>query len=453
MAQLIIRPQQAPLTGVITVPGDKSISHRAVMLGALARGTSQVRDWLPAGDTIATLDAIRALGIKIDVVERTDLAWDLSIHGRGLGGLQAPDGPLDCRNAGTCMRLLSGIIAGQAFPAMLDGSEQLRKRPMARIMTPLRQMGAKIEADNGRAPLRFRPARLSGIDYRLPVASAQVKSAILLAGLYADGSTRILEPGPTRDHTERLLAAMGLEVEKQGPWLKIDGAQTIGNRGHLIKGEKGPSLRPLNLNVPGDLSSAAFLLVAGAVTPHSHVTIKGAGQNLTRTGLQDILMAMGARFEASNRRTAGGEPAADLTVHFDELHASAISGDTVVRAIDEFPVWAVAATQAAGDSRLSDAAELRVKEVDRISLVAVELGKMGARINEHADGMTVHGPTRLKGALVKSHGDHRLGMALAVAGLVATGVTVVEDAGCIADSFPGFVDVMRALGANIEWSE
>jgi len=441
MAKLLIRPRRTPLSGSTRVPGDKSISHRAVMLGALAQGTSFVRDWLPAGDTIATLEIMRALGVEIEVDQNSDLAWDLAIHGRGLAGLRQPDSALDCRNAGTCMRLLAGIMAGQAFPATLDGSEQLRRRPMGRIIQPLQQMGARLEAQEDRAPLHFRPATLSAIDYRLPVASAQVKSAILLAGLHAQGVTRVLEPGPTRDHTERLLEAMGVEVTRDGPWVGVAG------------GTGQVELRPLNLDVPGDLSSAAFLLVAASITPHSRITIQGVGQNPTRTGLQDILDAMGASLKVSGRRATGGEPVADLAVAFDELQATEISGDTVVRAIDEFPIWAVAATQAAGQSRLRDAAELRVKEVDRISLLAGELARMGATIFEYPDGLAISGPTRLKGARVSSHGDHRLGMALAVAGLVANGETVVEDAGCIADSFPGFVGVMNALGADLEFIE
>ena len=450
MATLTIRPQKTPLTGVTTVPGDKSISHRAVMLGAVAQGTSEVQNWLPAGDTLATLEAMRALGVEIDALERSELAWDLIIHGRGLPGLRPPAGPLNCQNAGTCMRLLSGIMAGQTFPTILDGSEQLRKRPMGRIIRPLRQMGAALDADDERAPLRFRPARLIGIDYRLPVASAQVKSAILLAGLYAAGPTRVMEPGPTRDHTERLLEAMGVKMKKEGRWLRLEG---VGSKGQ--EGAPGWQrvLKPLELNVPGDMSSASFLLVAGAIIPHSQISIEDVGQNQTRTGFQDILTAMGARFEIGKERLTGGEPLADLTVHFDELHASDVSGETVVRAIDEFPIWAVAATQAAGESRLRDAAELRVKEVDRISLLTTELEKMGARIDEHPDGMTVSGPVRLRGARVDSHGDHRLAMALTVAGLAASGLTILEDAGCIADSFPGFVEVLRSLGANIEWSD
>jgi len=452
MAKLIIRPQRAPLSGSTTVPGDKSISHRSVMLGGLAQGTSSVRKWLPAGDTIATLEIMRALGIEISIDETNDQAWDLTIHGRGLNGLREPDRALDCRNAGTCLRLLSGVMAGQSFPAVLDGSKQLRGRPMGRIIKPLRQMGAEIEASDERAPLHFRPSRLAGIEYQMPVASAQAKSTLLLAALYAEGTTRVMEPGPTRDHTERLLEAMGVPVEKDGSWIGIgERGSGSGDQGAGI-GERR-ALRPLDLDVPGDLSSAAFLLVAGAVTPHSRIEIKDVGQNETRTGLLDILKDMGATIETSGMRVTGGEPAADLTVVFDELHASAVSGETVVRAIDEFPIWAVAASQAAGESELRDATELRVKEVDRISLLATELGKMGAGIVEYPDGMTISGPTRLNGAQVDSHGDHRLGMALAVAGLIATGETVVEDAGCIADSFPGFVDVMRSLGANMELVE
>lgn len=447
MTNLVVRPQRTPLSGSVTVPGDKSISHRAVMLGALAQGTSYIRRWLPAGDTIATLEIMRALGVEIDVDRGSDLAWDLTIHGRGLAGLQKPGSALDCRNAGTCMRLLAGIMAGQAFSVTLDGSQQLRQRPMGRIIRPLRQMGAQVEAADDRAPLHFQPAALSAIDYRLPVASAQVKSAILLAALQAQGMTRVMEPGPTRDHTERLLEAMGMTIEKHGQWLSLSFA------GDQASDIKDRTLRPLDLDVPGDLSSAAFLLVAASITPHSRITIQDVGQNPTRTGLQDILQTMGAGLQAAGRRLTGGEPMADLAVAFDELHATEVSGDTVVRAIDEFPIWAVAATQAAGQSRLHDAAELRVKEVDRISLLAGELKKMGAQIVEYSDGMAISGPTRLKGARVGSHGDHRLGMALAVAGLVAAGETIIEDAGCIADSFPGFVNVMNALGANLELVE
>jgi len=444
-SKLLIRPQTTPLSGTITVPGDKSISHRAVMLAAIAEGTSAIRNWLPAGDTIATLEAMRAMGVRVEVERRSTQAWDLRIEGRGLRGLRWPPRPLDCRNAGTCMRLLAGIMVGQSFPSVLDGSDQLRQRPMRRITGPLQQMGANITSADGRAPLSIQPAVLQGIEFRLNVASAQVKSAILLAGLYAEGETRVYQPGPARDHTERMLAAMGLGVAVDRDWISLPAAQpsTVDRR----------QLAPLDLTVPGDISSAAFPLVAAATVPHSHITVTNVGVNDTRTGILDMLAAMGARFSLNNERVTGGEPAADLTFSFDELHSAGVSGTTVVRGIDEIPVWAVAATQAAGASAVRDAAELRVKEVDRIGILAGELRRMGVNVSERPDGFTVAGPTRLDGAAVDSHGDHRLGMALAIAGLVAHGQTLVHDAGCIADSFPGFVETMQALGAHMEWVE
>jgi 3-phosphoshikimate 1-carboxyvinyltransferase len=425
---------------MVTVPGDKSISHRAIILAAIARGTSKIWDWLPAGDTLATLDAIQALGIEVQVGNKSLGSWDLTIEGRGLFGLSQPIQALNCRNAGTCMRLLAGLLAGQSFPSVLDGSQQLRKRPMQRIIEPLRQMGANIEADKGRAPLEIQPAIMKGIHYKMPVASAQVKSAILLAGLYAQGETRVHQPGPARDHTERMLSAMGANLVTEGSWITLK----------PFAGESS-SLRALDLTVPGDLSSAAFPLVAAMIVPHSNIIVQGVGQNQTRSGLCEILSTMGAHIEASQERLTGGESVADMGITFDEMHSTDVGGDVVVRAIDEFPVWAVAASQAAGVSELRDAAELRVKEVDRISLLAGELGKMGAQIEEFADGFAVNGPTRLNGAQVDSYGDHRLGMALAVAGLVASGPTTIRNASCIADSFPGFVETLSQLGAHLEW--
>ena len=437
--RLVVSPQKKPLIGSISVPGDKSISHRAIMLAALADGESTIRNWLPAGDTLATLGAMQSMGVEIEVFGKTVSTWDLIVHGRGMSGLKQPDSSIDCRNAGTCLRLLSGIAAGQSFPVTLDGSEQLRRRPMSRITDPLRKMGASIVDNDGLAPLSFNPAKLEGIDYHMPVASAQVKSALLLAALYAHGRTNVIEPGPTRDHTERMLKAMGVKLE-------IDEAR---------KGLDGPiqKLLPLDLVVPGDFSSAAFPLVASTVVPHSKVNIKGVGINKTRSGLVDILAQMGARIDQSDPTMQGGEPTANLTSRFEELESTQISGDTVVRAIDEFPVWAVAATQAFGRSILSDAAELRVKEVDRIALLAAEIGKMGATIEEKIDGLVVTGPVRLQGAEVDSHGDHRLGMALAIAGLVASSPTLIENADCISDSFPLFVETMQALGAELQWRD
>jgi len=433
---LNIFPQRSPLSGTITVPGDKSISHRAVMLAAIAEGTSRIRNWLPAGDTVATLEAVQSLGVHIEIDKHSPQAWDLQIEGRGLRGLRPPKKPLDCRNAGTCIRLLAGILAGQPFPSVLDGSPQLRRRPMRRIIEPLARMGADMVADDGRAPLHIQPAPLHGFDFHMKIASAQVKSAVLLAALYAQGDTCIIEAGPSRDHTERMLTAMGV------PLTLSSGQITL----HPVT---LPPLHPLNITIPGDISSAAFPLVAAAIIPHSEITLKNVGLNQTRTGLLDILRQMGAQFSVQNRRQSGGEPIGDLTARFDELHAVEIGGETVVRAIDEFPILAVAATQAMGETAVHDAAELRVKEVDRISRLAGELLKLGVDIREHADGFTIAGPLRLRGAEVDSHGDHRLGLALAVAGLAAHDKTLVYDAGCIADSFPDFVETMQSLGARM----
>lgn len=434
--QLLVRPQQTPLVGTVYVPSDKSISHRAVLLAAIADGTSHIRNWLPAGDTIATLEAIKGLGISIEIQKESAQSWELTIHGRGLHGLQPPSGAIDCRNAGTCMRLLAGILAGQRFPTILDGSEQLRKRPMKRIIAPLEQMAALIGSENGRAPLRIQPNSLEGISYEMNVASAQVKSAVLLAGLYAHGETRVFQPGPARDHTERMLTAMGAQVTTDENWITLS---------------EGAQLSPLDLTVPGDISSAAFPIIAAAMVPHSQITVANVGCNPTRTGILDMLSSMGAHLQFANQHVTGGEPTSDVQVAFEELHSTKVWGDTVVRGIDEFPIWAIAATQAAGNSTVSDAAELRVKEVDRISVLAGELRKLGVNISEHPDGFTIAGPTRLQAAEVDSYGDHRLGMALAVAGLAADGPVLIQDAGCIHDSFPGFVDTMQALGANMAW--
>ena len=440
-SKLLVRPQKTPLKGTISVPGDKSISHRAIMLGALAEGTSTVRNWLPAGDTIATLNAFQALGVVIEVNRHSPTAWNLVIEGRGLYGLKDPRKVLNCRNAGTLMRLIAGLMAGQTFPSVLDGSEQLRKRPMRRITEPLKQMGAKISAKDGKAPLSIEPADLKGVAYEMQVASGQIKSALLLAGLYAQGETRIYQPGPARDHTERMLNAVGVEVRTEADWIIMP----------AVEGER--KLRPFDLTVPGDMSSAAFPLVAAAIVPHSEVTITNVGYNDTRTGILEMLKLMGAEYRVANERTTGGEPAVDLTCHFNELHIADIGGEVVVRGIDEFPILTVAATQAAGTTTVRDASELRVKEVDRISVLAGELAKMNIDMVERPDGYTLHGPKRPFSAEVDSHDDHRLGMALAVMGLVTYGETLIDNALCVHDSFPGFVETMQALGANMEWVE
>jgi 3-phosphoshikimate 1-carboxyvinyltransferase len=427
------------------------------MLAAIAQGTSDIRNWLPAGDTLATLEAIRDLGITVHTDKDTDRSWRLQVEGRGLHGLSQPDQALDCRNAGTCMRLLSGILVGQQFPSILDGSDQLRRRPMGRIVHPLSAMGAIIEATNGHPPLKIQPGTVTAIDYVMPISSAQVKSAILLAGLYAKGPVRVRQPGPSRDHTERMLKAMGIDIREEKEWIVLNApreelASRVDSSIQAVR--SGPDhLKPLDLVVPGDLSSAAFILVAASIISHSNVTVKRVGVNDTRMGLLDILVEMGAAIGSSNHKLSGGEPVADLEIGFGELHHVDVHGEVVVRAIDEFPIWAVAATQADGPSTLRGAKELRHKEVDRIALLTSELAKMGVDVEEQDDGFTINGPSRLRGTELDCHGDHRLAMALAVAGLVASSPSRVRDADCVTDSFPGFVEVMQSLGADIRWED
>jgi len=440
VSQLIVRPGK-PLRGIGSVPGDKSISHRALLLTALADGVSQIKGFLPCGDCLATLSCLQALGIEIETHDATTLA----VMGRGRYGLQAPRSPLDCGRSGTTMRLMAGILAGQPFTSTLTGGEQLLRRPMQRIAEPLRRMGADIETTDGHAPLIIRGHRrrghprrgqpLHGCHHILPIASAQVKSALLLAGLYADGPTTIHQPGPARDHTERMLAAMEAAIQTDG--LAVTLSPTL-------------SLSPLPINIPGDISSAAFPLVAAALVSDSEITIESVGVNPTRTGLLDVLLAMGASIRLTHERQQGHEPVADVTTQTSKLKGAEIGGDTVVRMIDEFPVLAVAATQAHGTTIVRNAAELRIKETDRIAAIVGELRKLGASIAPLQDGFIVDGPTTLHGAVVDSHGDHRMALALAVAGLVADGQVVVENVECIADSFPGFIDLMGSLGADYD---
>jgi 3-phosphoshikimate 1-carboxyvinyltransferase len=413
-----------PLRGRAQVPGDKSISHRALLLGALAEGESHVAGFLPSGDCLSTLGCLRDMGVEVTIHEPTRL----TVHGRGL---RPPRGPLNCGRSGTTMRLLAGMLAGQPFDCLLTGDPQLLRRPMRRVVQPLRAMGAEIDDQDGRAPLAIHGQRLRGYDHTLAVASAQVKSALLLAGLRAEGPTVVRQPGPARDHTERMLAAMGAEVLLHGLDVTLHPAS---------------ELAPLSFTVPGDLSSAAFPLVAAALIPGSEVVLEGVGVNPTRTGLLEVLGEMGVTITLSGERVEVNEPVADLTVCTSPaLRAVEIGGDTVVRMIDEFPVLAVAATQATGVTRVRDAGELRVKETDRIATAVTELGKMGARLQPTPNGFLAHGPTPLQGAVVESHGDHRLAMALAVAGLLAKGETVIRDIDCIADSFPGFEPFLASL--------
>jgi 3-phosphoshikimate 1-carboxyvinyltransferase len=436
LTQLRVRASGA-LRGRLQVPGDKSISHRTLLLGALADGESRVRGFLRCGDCLATLACVRMLGVEVDETDSSSpsaASVDLVVAGRGRRGLAKPGEPLHCARSGTTMRLLAGILAGQSFASVLTGDPQLLRRPMRRVVEPLRAAGADIEDNGGRAPLTIRGRGLRGCDHDLAVASAQVKSALLLAGLNADGPTTVRQPGPARDHTERMLAAMGVEIATDGL------AVTLRPSG---------SLAPLALEVPGDFSSAAYPLVAATLVHGSGVTLEAVGVNPTRTGLLDVLRAMGAQVVLANKQEQGNEPVADLAVTGGSLSGVEVGGETVVRMIDEFPILAVAATQARGTTIVRNAAELRVKETDRIATVVEELTKLGARIEGRAGGFVVQGPARLTGGVVNSHGDHRLAMALAVAGLLANGEVVVEGAECIDDSFPGFAETMHALGAGI----
>jgi 3-phosphoshikimate 1-carboxyvinyltransferase len=426
----VVSPGSA-LSGHTTVPGDKSISHRAVMFGALAQGVTQVRGWLAAGDTEASLASIQALGIQVDRHSKNEL----TIHG---GKLQPPQGTLNLVNAGTGIRLLAGIMCGQPFESVLDGTEQLRRRPMKRILTPLQMMGANITAVDNRAPLTIKPSKMHGIKYEMPVASAQVKSAILLAGLFAGGATAVVQPGPARDHTERMLRAMGVDIVSEGNTIVLT---------------PNGSLRPMDLTVPGDISSAAFLIVAALLVPDSDITLTGINLNPTRTGLLDVLLAMGADITVTETGLEAGEPVGEIRVRHSVLKGTQVGGEVVVEMIDEFPILMVAALAAEGETIVRDAQELRVKETDRISVMATELSKIGAQITETPDGFIIRGPQKLKAATIEGHDDHRVSMSLSVAGLVADGETTVLDASCASDSFPGFAETLSALGASISVKE
>jgi 3-phosphoshikimate 1-carboxyvinyltransferase len=425
-----IRPI-ARLEGEAEVPGDKSVSHRAALLGALAEGVSEVQGYLEAEDCLRTITAVQALGAEVT----RKGPGHYRIAGGGLRGLSEPGDVVDCGNSGTTARLLAGVLAAQPFCTMLTGDASLRRRPMGRIAEPLRAMGATIagRADGTRLPLAIRGAApTKAIQYATPVASAQVKSAILLAGLAADGPVTVTEPAPSRDHSERMLRRFGARL------VSDDCVVT------LIPGP----LRATTVVVPGDISSAAFLLVAGAVVADARVTLHGVGVNPTRTGVLDVLQAMGARIQTT-QVADDGEPTASLTVTSSALGAATIGGALLIpRLIDEVPVLAVAAAVASGVTIVGDAKELRVKESDRIAALARELSRMGAAVEERPDGMAITGGRRLHGAAVSSGGDHRMAMALTVAGLVADGETVVDDVACVATSFPTFVDLINTLAGT-----
>ncbi len=416
------------LSGRITVPGDKSIAHRAVMLGGISRGRSLVSNFPFSRDCLSTIRCLTSLGVTIDQIDE----GVLRIDGQGLRGLKPPRSSLDAGNSGTTLRLLSGLLAGQTFAVTLTGDDSLRRRPMRRIIEPLRSMGAEISGAGGDrfAPLRIRGRRLRPIDYTLPVASAQLKSALLLAGLYADGRTTVRAPVTCRDHTERMLIHRGAELNVSGDVITIQG---------------GGELKALDSVIPGDLSSAAYFLTAAILVPASRLTVEGVGVNPTRTGLLKVLNDMGAGISLSGDRMVGNEPVTDLSIRSGELSAVEVSGSIVPSLVDELPVLAVAATQAQGTTIVRNAAELRVKESDRIAAMADELRKMGARIEETKDGWIIEGSTPLHGAWVNSHGDHRVAMALAVAALVAEGETCIRSAESVEVSFPGFWEMFERI--------
>lgn len=419
------------LSGRIRVPGDKSISHRAVMLGSLAEGTTEVTGFLNGEDCMATLAAFRAMGVEIDGPE----AGCVTIRGVGLQGLRAPSGALDLGNSGTSMRLMAGLLAGQSFDTTLVGDASLTRRPMRRVTEPLAAMGARIETDReGTPPLRIRGGcTLRGTHYAMPVASAQVKSSLLLAGLYADGSTCVTEPAPTRDHTERMLAAFGYPVSREGATVCIQG---------------GGCLRAVRIDVPADISSAAFFLVGASIAGDSEMVLEHVGMNPTRVGVIDILRLMGAEIRVENPRDAGGEPVADLRVTGAPLRGVRIPEELVPLAIDEFPALFVAAACAEGETVLTGAQELRVKESDRIQVMADGLAACGVEAQPTADGIRIRGG-RLSGATVDSRGDHRIAMSFAMAALRAGGAMRILNCANVDTSFPGFVELARGAGLEI----
>jgi 3-phosphoshikimate 1-carboxyvinyltransferase len=424
-------PAGGPLHGDLAVPGDKSVSHRAIMLASLAEGTSRVRGFLEGGDTHATARIFARMGVRIEA----PAPHERIVHGAGLHGLRAPAGVLDCGNSGTAMRLLSGLLAGQAFDSTLAGDASLSQRPMRRVTEPLGRMGARIAtADDGTPPLRIRGGQaLRGIDYASPIASAQVKSALLLAGLYADGETAVSEPRPTRDYTERMLAAFGWPVVFAPGRAALTGGHT---------------LRARDVEVPADFSSAAFFIVATTLVPGSELVLRAVGLSPRRTGLLHVLRAMGADIAEENRREAGGELLVDLRVRHAPLHGIEVPAEHVADMIDEFPILFVAAACAEGTTTFRGAAELRVKESDRIAVMAAGLRALGVRVEETPDGAAIEGG-RLHGGNVDSHGDHRCAMAFAVAGALAQDPVTIRDCANVATSFPGFIELAQGCGLNV----
>jgi 3-phosphoshikimate 1-carboxyvinyltransferase len=422
--------------GRFSVPGDKSISHRAVMFGALAQGRTEVSGFLPGADTLATAQILRDLGVAIERTATTGLRID----GVGLHGLRPSAGPLDCGNAGTAMRLLTGLLAGQRFASTLIGDESLSRRPMRRVIDPLLQMGARIDCTAaGTAPLQIHAVEaLRGIAYRCPVASAQIKSCVLLAGLYADGPTEVTEPAATRDYTERMLMALGSDVSVAGATVRL---------------QPGQSLHAQPIAVPGDFSSAAFFLVAGAIAPEGELVIENVGLNPRRTGLLLTLIDMGADIEILDQREVAGEPVGDLRVRASALRAVDVPIERVPDMIDEFPAFAIAAACALGTSSVRGAHELRVKESDRIAAMARGLEALGVNVQEFDDGMAIEGSAEMRAGCIDSHGDHRIAMSFAVASLRAAGAIRILDCANVDTSFPGFAELANLSGLSLQVRE
>lgn len=423
----MIFKKHSPLKGEITVPGDKSISHRAVMFGALAEGTTEVTNFLQGADCLSTISCFRRLGVDIENTPERIL-----IHGKGLHGLTVPTETLDTGNSGTTTRLISGILAGQKFTSVLNGDASIQSRPMKRIMEPLSQMGADIVSlkDNGCAPLRICGSSLHGIHYSSPVASAQVKSCILLAGLYADAPTSVTEPQLSRNHTELMLAGFGADVQSRGTTATI---------------RPDPRLSAAKITVPGDISSAAYFIAAGLMIPGSEILIRNVGINPTRDGILRVVRDMGGDVTVLNEKVSGGEPVADLLVKHSALHGTDISGGIIPTLIDELPVIAVLACMAEGTTVIRDAQELKVKESDRIAVMTENLTAMGAHVTATDDGMIIEGGHPLHGAVIDSYLDHRIAMSFAITALAADGETEITGADCVRISYPDFYETLKAL--------
>ena len=424
----MIIQKHGPLRGELAVPGDKSISHRSVMFGALSEGITEAENFLTGADCLSTISCFRQMGISVE-----QNGTSVIVHGKGLHGLTRPSGIIDAGNSGTTVRLLSGILAGQPFDSMITGDASIQKRPMKRVMTPLSQMGASITSvhENGCAPLQIKGSPLHGIHYLSPVASAQVKSCVLLAGLYADAPTSVTEPAISRNHSELMLRYFGADIQCEGTTSTV---------------LPDPRLVGQKVNVPGDISSAAYFIAAALLVPGSEVLLKNVGINPTRDGMLRVVRAMGGDVTLVNENTDGAEPCADLLIRSSSLHATTIEGELIPTLIDELPVIAVLAAFAEGTTVIKDAAELKVKESDRIAVMTENLKRMGADVEPTDDGMIIHGGRPLHGATISPYLDHRIAMSFAVAALAADGETDIQDADCVKISYPGFYTDLEGLG-------